>query len=254
MFGKRILVLAAHPDDEVVACAAAIGRAQAQGAAVFTLYLTDGCIARETMWLWQRGKHEGKVIRRRNEGEDAARHLGVKPLGWGKRPARHLWRQLAEVHAEIKAAVEQNKIDQLWVPAYEGGNADHDALNALGSMFRITLSVLEFAEYNFAGGNEHSQEFPEANGNEQTILLTAGEQKKKHAALQIYASEKENLNYVRLMRECWRPLGMVDYSKPPHEGTLWYARYQWVPFRHPRVDFTKAEEVSAAIVKFMSAV
>src|ERR1700733_6703205 len=92
MFGKRILILAAHPDDEVVACAATIGHAQARGAEIFTLYLTHGCIARDVMWFWQREKYETRVAHRRMEGEEAARLLGVTPVGWASRPARHLWR------------------------------------------------------------------------------------------------------------------------------------------------------------------
>ena len=42
MFGQRILILVPHPDDEVVAGCAAIGRAQAAGAKIFALYLTHG--------------------------------------------------------------------------------------------------------------------------------------------------------------------------------------------------------------------
>jgi LmbE family N-acetylglucosaminyl deacetylase len=252
MFGKRILVLAAHPDDEVVACAATIGRAQAESAEIFALYLTHGCIARETMWPWNRKNYDARVAHRRKEGEEAAKLLGVTPARWASRPARHLWREIADVYQEIKVAVVQHAIDQLWAPAYEGGNADHDALNALGSLFKTKMSVLEFAEYNFVGGKAHSQEFPEANGSEQIVMLTPAEQQKKAAALKIYGSEKLNLNYVKTERECFRPLATYDYSRPPHEGTLWYAKFQWVPFRHPRVDFTRPEEVSAAIVEFIS--
>ena len=61
MFGKRILVLAAHPDDEVVASAATIGRAQTQGAEIFVLYLTHGCIALDVMWPWDRKNYQTRV-------------------------------------------------------------------------------------------------------------------------------------------------------------------------------------------------
>jgi len=326
LFGSSILILAPHPDDEVVACAAAIGRAQAQGSKIFALYLTNGCIAKETLWPWQRKNYDRTIARRRAEAEQAAKFLGITPAGWSQRPARHLWRHLPEVFAEAQRAIAAHEIDQLWVPAYEGGNADHDALNAVGSLFvdeeqlakRIPLPlrerienlslptsanlgflgegsldegssshpnheenpspslakfapqkmaaltkpnyplpqgerkppVLEFAEYNYANGKAHSQEFPAPNGTEKTLILTPEERRNKQAALEIYASEKQNLNYVRTERECFRPLASYDYSQPPHSGTLWYARFQWVPFRHPRVDFTKPEEVSAAIKKF----
>src|SRR5579884_1853475 len=152
MFGSRILLLVPHPDDEVVAAAASIGRAKAQGAALFALYLTDGCLSRETMWAWRRGGHARLVARRRSEAERAAAALGLTPIGWATRPARFLWRELPQVHAEIRTAVAAYRPDQIWLPSYEGGNPDHDALNALGQLFVDEVSVLEFAEYNYFGG------------------------------------------------------------------------------------------------------
>jgi LmbE family N-acetylglucosaminyl deacetylase len=251
MFGKRILILAAHPDDEVVACAAAIGRAQAKGAELFVLFLTHGCIAKETMWPWARKHYDRHVDLRRAEGKAAANLLNIKPVGWSQLSARHLWRKLPAVFKEIETTASQNKIDQIWVPAYEGGNADHDALNAIGSLLRVRYNVLEFAEYNFFGGKAHSQQFPYPNASEQIITLTSAEIEKKEKALALYKSEQGNLGYVKSKRECWRPLAAYDYSQPPHEGKLWYARFQWVPFRHPRVDFTNPAEVSAAIMEFL---
>lgn len=251
MFGKRILVAIPHPDDEAVACAASIGRAREEGAEVFALYLTHGCIAWHTMWPWQRKHYDTFVARRHAEAEEAAAFLGLAPVGWSSRPARHLWRDLPQVHAEIESAIARHGIDQLWVPAYEGGNADHDGLNALGGIFAQRLSVLEFAEYNFAGRRAHSQAFPVANGSEQVLELSPEERARKTEALAIYRSEQRNLNYVKTARECWRPIMAYDYARPPHAGTLWYTRFQWVPFRHPRVDFTNPQEVSGAITHFL---
>ena len=251
-FGRRILVLVPHPDDEVVACCAAIGRAQQQGAEIFALHLTHGCIARETLWPWQRQDYDRRINRRYTEAEQVAKLLQITPIGWSDRPARHLWQNLPSVFEEIRAVVTTHGIDQIWLPAYEGGNPDHDGLNAIGQKLKQSVSVLEFAEYNYFSGKAQAQTFPYPNGTEQVLELTAAEQQTKRAALALYASEQGNLNYVGTARECFRPLTNYDYRQPPHPGTLWYARFHWVPFRHPRVDFTKAHEVSAAISLFLS--
>jgi LmbE family N-acetylglucosaminyl deacetylase len=251
MFGRRILICIPHPDDEVVACAAAISRAKSGGAEIFALYLTDGCLARETLWPWKRARHDDHVARRLAEAAGAADQLGIASAGWSRRSTRRLWRELSQVHAEIRAAIAACRPDQMWVPAYEGGNPDHDALNALGSLFVDELNVLEFAEYNFFGGETCAQRFPYPNGSEWTIDLTANERSQKSALLRHYASERRNLNYVGVASECCRPLAAYDYSRPPHPGTLWYARFQWVPFRHPLVDFTKPKEVSRAICAYL---
>ena len=251
MFGQRILILVPHPDDEVVAGCAAIGRAQAAGAKIFALYLTHGCLARDTLWPWQHKHYERFVARRHAEAERVADFLNITSLGWSARPARHLWRELPQVLAEIDTVLEAQAIDQIWLPAYEGGNPDHDGLNALGQVLRTRAEVLEFAEYNFAEGRAQSHHFPAPNGTEMPLILTPEEQARKRAALALYVSERGNLNCVRTEREALRPLAAYDYSRPPHAGTLWYARFQWVPFRHPRVDFTDPAEVSGVIEGFL---
>lgn len=250
MFGKRILILAPHPDDEVVAACASIGRAQAQGAQIFVHFLTHGCIAKETLWPWQRKNYAKLVSRRRAEAEETARFLNIEITGFQDRPARHLWQELDQAYQEIKNTIAKHAIDQLWIPAYEGGNADHDGLNALCQKFSGKMNVLEFAEYNFTAHQTNAQTFPASKGTETLFSLSKEEQIKKKKALEIYASEKNNLGYVGLTQECFRPLNAYDYSKPPHDGTLWYARFQWVPFAHPRVDFTKPQAVCDALLLF----
>jgi len=252
MFGKRILILVAHPDDEVVACAASIARARAAGADIYALYLTHGCLARDVVWPWQRKDYDARVATRHNEAEQAAAQLGIRPIGWSSRAARQLWRELPQVLAQVQAAVEQIRPDQLWVPAYEGGNPDHDGLNAVGFKMKARLSVLEFAEYNFFGGKARSNRFISSDETVRVTDLTQGERAAKRAVLNIYASERGNLSSIGVDQESYRPLAAYDYRQPPHQGGLWYARFQWVPFRHPRVDFTSPAEVSAAITQFLS--
>jgi len=252
MFGKRILILVAHPDDEVVASAACITRARKQGATVSALYLTHGCIAQNEMWFWQRKKYHDFVAKRRSEAEKAALLLGVQPVGWSSRPARYLWREMDAVYQEVDNAITHYRPDQIWVPAYEGGNPDHDALNAIGFKFKTRLSVLEFAEYNFFGGTIRSQRFISSDETVRTVTLTPDEGEAKRLALRAYGSEAGNLSSLGVDQESYRPLTAYDYAQLPHQGTLWYARFQWVPFKHPRVDFTQGRDVSAAIQSFLS--
>ena len=252
MFGKRILILVAHPDDEVVACAASIARAKAQGAVVSTLYLTHGCLAKETIWPWLRKNYERMISTRRAEADAVATFLGIQPVGWASRPARYLWRELLQVFQEVDAAVKQYRPDQVWVPAYEGGNPDHDALNAIGFKLKSRMSVLEFAEYNFFGGKVRSQNFISSDETMRVFTLTPDERSAKRAALNIYASERGNLSSIEIDQETYRPLAAYDYAQPPHQGKVWYARFQWVPFRHPRVDFTQPSDVSREITAFLT--
>jgi LmbE family N-acetylglucosaminyl deacetylase len=254
-FGRRILILAPHPDDEVVGCAAAIGRARAVGAKVGVVFLTHGCVEQSVMWPWERARYLSVTARRRAESVAACALLGVEPVGWADRPARRLWRELPDAEREARRAIADFRADQLWAPAYEGGNPDHDGASALASRFaREGVLVLEFAEYNLFGGKVRSHAFPAPNGTEDVLTLTDDERSLKRRALATYASERGNLGYVATKQEVFRPLVRYDYATSPHVGKLWYARFQWVPFRHPQVDFTKPEAVSRALASYSAPV
>lgn len=256
MFGRRILILIPHPDDEVVACGASIGRARAEGAELFGLFVTTGCIAQELLWPWQKDKHDLYVARRRVEAEKAARLLGFKPVGFALRPTRSVVREMKQVLEEIREAIVRYDIDQIWVPAYEGGHTDHDTLNCLAAITRAAqgdVSVIEFAEYNYANRRTNANAFPRAGTMDQMIRLTAEEKARKKEALSLYKSERKNLGYVGLAHESFRSLPQHDYTRPPHEGRLWYARFHWVPFRHPRIDFTKPSALCAQLSSFAQA-
>lgn len=246
MFGQRILILIPHPDDETVGAAAAIARARAQGASVAGAFLTTGVPDARTAWIRDPKVHAAWVQRRRDEGLRAAERLGLEPLFFLDHPTRTLRLHLNVVLDTLRHAVEAWKPDTLWTPAYEGGHQDHDAANALGSRFAGHLSVWEFAEYGRAG----QQTFPAVNGTERALTLTPDEVAEKRRLLALYESEVKNLRGIGVEREVFRPLPRHDYGRLPHAGTPHYARFRWVPFRHPRVDFTDPAEVTRALAEF----
>lgn len=248
--GRRILLLVPHPDDEVVGCAVAIRRARAGGARVFALYLTTGVPSPATRWRWRQTSHQRRVLRRREEALAAARSLGIEPLVFTNWPSRELKSHLGEARALITRHLLAVAADRIWTPAYEGGHQDHDVTNFLASRFRRDVPVVEFSEYNAARG-VRSNQLPAENGHETVLALCAPEAAWKARLARLYRTERGNLAHVRYAREVLRPLAAYDYRQPPHAGRLFYQRFQWIPFRHPRVDFTSPAEVSAAIGRFL---
>jgi LmbE family N-acetylglucosaminyl deacetylase len=245
--GRRILVLAPHPDDEVVGCAIAARRAAADGAKLFVLYLTTGLPERRLLWPWARASHAARVARRRDEALAAAVLLRIEPVGFGAWAARTLRNHLPDAAALIEATMRRHRIDRIWAPAYEGGHQDHDAVNLLAAGLARRVLVTEFAEYHNAAGRTASQAFIAPNGTERVLTLTPEEQALKRRALALYRSERGNLAHTGCAAEALRPLAVYDYAKPPHEGALFWTRFQWVPFRHPRIDFTAPAQVYAAL-------
>src|SRR5947207_5423127 len=153
---RRILILAPHPDDEIVACGIAALRARAAGARVFVLYLTTGVPAPGALWPWQRKAHAARLSTRRTEARVAAALFGLEPIGSLDHPSRQLRNHLDSTAAEIGRAIMEHAIEALWVPAFEGAHQDHDAANALAAHFCDILPVYEFGAYNVAGGRIRS--------------------------------------------------------------------------------------------------
>ena len=251
MFGNRILILIPHPDDEVVGCFAAARRALARGASLFGLYLTTGVPAADRLWPWDRKSHTTRVKIRREEAKKAAELLGMEILGLRETATREFRHDLDLVRDDVLAILAEREIDTIWVPAFEGAHQDHDAANALASTLRSPVEVFEFAEYNNADGRVRSNHFPQSNGTEKRLQLSVEEAETKRAALAVYDSEQGNLAHIDAQRETFRPLADYDYSQPPHPGKLFFARFQWVPIPHPRVDFTPPAEVYAALGEFI---
>lgn len=242
MIGRDILILVPHPDDEVVGCAAAIARARRAGARISTFYLTDGVPPPESLWPWQRRSRAARAARRWREAEAAAARLGLTVAERQGIPSRRLRMHIGETRLRLLKLIARERIDRLWVPAYEGGHQDHDVANFIASTVADRVQVWEFSEYNFAGGRVRSQDFPSERGGEQVLALDAKEQEEKRVLLALYESERGNLGYVGVSQEAFRPLAVHDYGMPPHGGRTFYQRFQWVPW-HPRVDATRPGDV-----------
>jgi hypothetical protein len=251
LFGERILLLAPHPDDEVVGAAAAILRARARGARVHVAWLTTGVPEPKALWPWQRAGHPARVARRLAEAEAAAASLGVEIALRRTLASRRLKSALGPTFEALQATIRRLAIDRVWAPAYEGGHQDHDSANVIASRLG-GVEVWEFSEYHFAGGRVASQSFIRPRGDETILELTPAERTIKRGLLALYASERGNLGYVGSEREAFRPLRAYDYARPPHEGRCFYQRFQWVPF-HPRVDRSRPQQLCAAAAEFLGA-
>ena len=239
----RILILAPHPDDEIVACGIAATRARAAGALVFVLHLTTGVPRAARLSPRRRWRYERRVGRRQDEALAAARLVGLETVDFRDTPARCLRCDLDRAARSLAAALAACRAEALWVPAFEGAHQDHDAANALAASVAGAVPVWEFAAYNFAGGRVRSNRFAAERGGEIAIGATPSEAERKRAALACYASERGNLGHIGAEREAFRPLPAHDYGRKPHPGRLFRERFHWVPFRHPRIDFSPSAEI-----------
>jgi len=75
---KKMLVVAAHPDDEVFGCGGTIARLADEGCEVYTLILGEGITARDASR--DRHKREEEIRELKKQAEEANKILGVKKI------------------------------------------------------------------------------------------------------------------------------------------------------------------------------
>lgn len=243
---KNILLIAPHPDDELVGATFIIKKVLLKKNLII-FFPTNGVLSKEEMWFWDKKKYKEKKKLRNEEMKKSLLLLGVKKFFKQDIPTRKLKENIVKTFRKINLLVKDYKIDTIFCPAYEGGHQDHDVSNFICSRVRTISKVYEYAEYNFLKGQINCNEFVKPIKNEVIIRLSEKEKKEKIKLLKIYNSEKGNLDYLSLEKECYRKLYDYDYSKPPHLGKLFYRRFSFFSW-HPRVDSDTPENVIKKII------
>ena len=235
---RRVLFLAAHPDDETIGASAALTR----GPGSIVLYLTDGAPHDLRFWSSFTGAREDYARTRRKEAESALALAGILP--------QHILSlEAADQDSifDVPVLVEKLiKIMRWFQPAilvthpYEGGHPDHDCAALVAHIAKrclerdgVLLQLLEMSSYHVRNGQCETGEFlPPVSGTraclaELTIHLSPGEQEQKKQMLQRFASQRNVLQGFRLEPERLREAPDYDFSRPPHEGPLWYELMGW---------------------------
>jgi len=86
---KSVLVLAAHPDDEVLGCGGAIARLAGEGSVIHVAYLADGVSSRGAP-SGSGTAHETELALRRAAARKACEILGVSSVFFGDLPDNRL--------------------------------------------------------------------------------------------------------------------------------------------------------------------
>ena len=120
---QPVLVLAPHPDDEIIGPGGTIRRHVLAGAPVTVAILTDG--------RWGGYNGDGKLIeRRRNESRRAAQILGLPPPIFFDAPDRELG-ETPEILDKIRRLFIEKNPKYVYLPALTDGHPDHWSTNCL---------------------------------------------------------------------------------------------------------------------------
>lgn len=229
-------VVAAHPDDETVGAGSRLPRLKH----AHFVYVTDGAPADGHDAARHGLDVAGYRALRARERDAALASCGIPPgqvidLGCPDQQAArrlpHLAMRLADLFHDLRP-------EAVLTHPCEGGHPDHDAtafaVHAAAALLRRrgerSPALFEMTSYHHGAQGLRSGEFlPDAaaDAGAASVLLDAGDRRRKRALLACYASQHETLAQFGVDVERFRPAPRYDFSRPPHAGPLYYEMHPW---------------------------
>lgn len=241
------MLLAAHPDDEVIGAGgqyAAMGRLE-------LVHLTDGASSHRTAWKrgWpSRGRY---AACRLQESLKAASLCGVAASATvlGARDGSASLGLVATV-GKLARLLDASRPDLILTHAYEGGHPDHDAAAFVAKAACALVPgvpMWEMTGYHAAAASDE----PNVTGSVGTVAIETGRflapavpvcppevvialdaqaSRLKQRMLDCFASQRHVLAMIApdLAAERFRPAPDYDFRMPPHAGQLLYEAQDWV--------------------------
>jgi N-acetylglucosamine malate deacetylase 2 len=231
-----LVIIAAHPDDEVIGAGAHLFHWRDH---VRFVHVTDGAPRN-----LQDAKAHGFANRARYAAARRAElNAALKLAGISPRQSSHLniadqesWLHLVELTQLLLRHFEDLSPGAVLTHPYEGGHPDHDA-TAFGVHAACLLlsqkgvpapSIFEMTSYHSRGGQMSSGEFlPDAEGPILSRQLTPEQQVLKHRLLGCFITQQKVLAGFNFQTESFRQAPIYDFTAPPHAGTLYYEQFDW---------------------------
>jgi LmbE family N-acetylglucosaminyl deacetylase len=227
-------IIAAHPDDEVIGAGSRLPRLRE----AVLVHVTDGSPrdlgdARACGFATR----EEYGAARRRELLAALALAGLRPeqtleLGCVDQEASL---HLVDLSRRTAALLRELKPEMVLTHPYEGGHPDHDAtvfiVHAACELLRrqgLPAPVLvEMTSYHNSPQGIRPGEFLENGDGVRSVALSEAECDLKRQMFECYPTQRNTLGLFPIGIERFRPAPRYGFTRPPHEGQLFYESFPW---------------------------
>ena len=133
---ERVLVIAPHPDDEIIGCGGTMAQHVEKGDRIFVIYVTSGEIFEDEISYC--------ISRRRryDEAKEAADIIGFEILDFSNIPARRVRDNESAITDKLENIFRKLKPTSIYLPHDDEKDSDHIAVNSIvkEAYFRSKLS------------------------------------------------------------------------------------------------------------------
>ena len=124
MINKKILIIAAHPDDEILGCGGTIAKLIKNNCKVDVLFLSEGVSSRSK--LGETRKWDDEILARESMATAAAKYLGFSIIGFMRNPNLRMdTLSMLDITKSVQKILIDNKPDIIFTHHYGDLNTDH---------------------------------------------------------------------------------------------------------------------------------
>jgi LmbE family N-acetylglucosaminyl deacetylase len=230
----RLMIVAAHPDDETIGVGAQLHRLRD----ALIVHVTDGA-PRDGGDAAALGfpSVAAYAAARRLElaaslAAGGAARIRTETLGIADQEGSC---DLAALTRRILDLLRSERPDGIVAHSYEGGHPDHDAAafavhaacRLLTADGRPTPAIIEMALYHACEGRRVAGRFPPGGDVVRTIALDARARLRKRNMFDCFATQRSVLDTFEIGFERFRAAPDYDFRLPPHPGPLLYESFGW---------------------------